>query len=778
MARAGPRTIRLVVLVVFTITGFSALTLQVVWQRIISLHGGVDLFSTTTVVAAFLGGLGVGSLVGGVLADRLGARGSLVAFASANCAIAGFATGSVWLFYDLYRGAVPVVGGSLVTSFAFNVVLLAVPTTLMGLSLPLVARGIVVAVDEIGPLVGRLYAVNTLGAAAGAAVSGWVLVGTLGFTGTVRIAALLNLVAVLLILTLWEASGREVVVPEPVAAYPVASTRPARAAVAPWLLVYGFTGAIALGLEIVFFRMLGAVMRSNAYAFGHVLCLYLLAFGLGTALGSRWVRRSERPERSFLWLQFGAGLAAVGGTLLVLAPLELPSFLGIRPFLEDYFAGNGFVNGGYSLATARSTWQLLFANLLAPLIIMGIPVALIGASFPFIQAVVARRVDTLGRRTGALLFANVVGNVGGALLAGFVLIDLLGTSGTLRLLAALLLLPGLAAAASGSARWRTPAALLALVATLAGTAAFPSNRDLWAKLHSAAPSEFVLAEERSCVTALVPRLGLQLLYINATTQNGFPYDDFHVLIGLAPTVLHPDPQRAMAVGLGAGGTTYGMAVDPRLDEVKTVEICGGEIDLIEHLGANGSVESASLLADPRVDFDVGDGRKFLLGTDDKFDIVTADTLRPQSGYSGSLYSVEFYELVNRRLDDDGLFVQWAPTTRSLASVREVFPHVMLFEVPTYNCSQFLVASRSPVVFDRPAVISRFLATDPERAFGSGLAASLSTFFNTVEPTVLPPPARVGEDELNRDLFPRDEYFLNNELETTARASCPTPAPLA
>ncbi|HUR22717.1 MAG TPA: fused MFS/spermidine synthase, partial [Acidimicrobiales bacterium] len=186
---------------VFAVTGFSALTLQVVWQRVISLHAGVDLFSFTTVIAAFLTGLGVGSLLGGVVADRLGPRRSLLAFAASNVGIGLFAWFSLWLFYDVYRSAVPHLHGTL-AAFGFHFLLLIVPTTLMGLSLPLVSRGVVERIEDAGPLVGRLYAVNTLGAGLGAGVSGWILIGSLGFVGVVRLAGTLNLLAAICILSL------------------------------------------------------------------------------------------------------------------------------------------------------------------------------------------------------------------------------------------------------------------------------------------------------------------------------------------------------------------------------------------------------------------------------------------------------------------------------------------------------------------------------------------------------------------------------------------------
>src|SRR5512145_1893488 len=90
MTRPAGMALGRVVLVLFALTGFSALCLQVAWQRVISIHGGVDLFSSATVVAAFMAGLGLGNLLGGTLADWLGARRSILAFAIANLGVGFF----------------------------------------------------------------------------------------------------------------------------------------------------------------------------------------------------------------------------------------------------------------------------------------------------------------------------------------------------------------------------------------------------------------------------------------------------------------------------------------------------------------------------------------------------------------------------------------------------------------------------------------------------------------------------------------------------------------
>lgn len=756
--------------VVFVLTGFTALTLQVVWQRVIALHGGVDLYATTTVVAAFLGGLGVGSLAGGSLADRLRPRGSVAAFAAANLGIAGFALASPWLFYDLYARVEPAISG-LAVSFAFHVALLAVPTTLMGLSLPLLSRGLVRRDSEIASTVGRLYSANTLGAAAGAAVSGWFLLGTLGFLGTIRLAALGNLVAAVVAAVLaWRrrpdrSDAAPVPTPEPVAVPAGAGGRAGTIVptvgerVWPWYVTYALTGAVALGLEVVFFRVVDTVMRSNSYTFAHVLSLYLVLFGVGTAVGSRLVRRVTRPDLWFGWLQAGAGAGALAGVLVLLGPLTQADVGGLRTFLESYFSTDGLASG-FTIGRSR----VIFATVVAPLLVMGVPVLCFGAAFPFVQAVANRRMDVLGRHTGRLLFANVAGNVAGTMLTGFVLLDRLGTSGTLRLLGLLLLVPGVIAALNASSRARRvvlTATSVAVVGTL--VAVFPSNKGLWALVHNAPVAGLVVDEKRSCLDVLAKRGGnTDLLYINGASQNGYPYDDFHLLIGLLPSLLHPAPERGLAVGLGMGGTTYGMALDDRLDTVETVEICGGQIDLLEHLAERGdSPESEELLADERVELIAGDGRKHLLRADEgSLDVVVVDTLRPQSGYSGNLYSSEFYELVDSRLADDGLFTQWLPTGRTQETLQEVFPHLLVFDVPSYFGSRFAVASPSPIDFERSELTERLDEVDLGSLMPS-LADAVTTYAEETEPTAVEGGQPVEDDRRNEDLFPRDEYWLNN-----------------
>ena len=760
-----PRRHRLVLGGIFAATGFSALCLQVVWQRVLSLHAGVDLVSFTTIISAFLAGLGIGNLAGGALADRLGPRRALLAFAAANVGIGLYAWVSLALLYDLYRSSATSLD-STPSKFAFNVAVLLVPTVLMGLSLPLVAKGVVERADEAGALVGRLYALNTVGAAAGAAVGGWLLIGATGFTATVRVAGTMNLLAAVAVAALWRlATTADGTAPAERTAAPVGAAR-----VWPWLVVYGLTGAVALGFELVFFRLIDALMRSNSYSFPHVLFLYLTLFGIGSALGARRVARVADPARAFLGLQFGVGLSALAGIIVL---TRVAPALGGERALRSYFCCDGFNTGFGGIDTATEWAKFGFAYVAGPLLLMAVPVLLMGASFPFVQALVARRLDSLGRRTGQLLTANITGNVVGTLVVGLVLLHHLGTAGTARLLAALLLVPGLAAAARAPAprRAREAAAAVAVLALL--LVATPSNRQLWAFLHGVEPEDLALVEERSCVITTKPVGEQTMLFVNASSQNGIPFDDFHVLIGLAPALLHPAPAESLAIGLGIGSTPWSVALDPRVERLEAVEICGGQIDVIEDLAAGGRAELAQLVADPRVTLTEGDGRDHLLRTDRRYDLVNVDTLRPQSAFSGSLYSVEFYELVQDRLAEGGVLAQWVASPRTANSVTSVFRYVLELPVPSYG-SSFFLASDEPIAFDRAALLDRFDGSVAADAFPPAQRARLRDFLATVEPVCAADGAEPGPvpgDAVNLDLEPRDEYFLNQPAEVATRRGC-------
>jgi predicted membrane-bound spermidine synthase len=821
--RAG----RLVIGVAFFATGVAALVLQTTWHRIIALHAGVDLSSATVVVAAFLTGLGIGNLVGGRLADRLTPRRALLALGLAEAGVGGFALLSPTLFYDGYREVAASVD-SLPVQLLFNAALVIVPTVLQGMSLPLVARAVATGADRAGSEIGRFNAMNVLGAAAGAALGGWVLVGALGMAGATRFAAGLELSAAALFvglalapsrrpggslqafgwscslaLALWAGWGMRrlidaaaidavhrvgwpvtgtVAVAAGLAGFvafvragsgpPVAAVEEAGAEVsdevgsvevprrrlAIWCGAYALTGAVALGFEQVFFRLVDGVLRANSYTFSHVLTLYLLLLGSGMAAGS-WLRPRVRDHaRAFLWIQFLVGVTAVGA--LVVFARVLPR-TGLAGSLEAWFRSTGVAAGFQEVAPG----DLFLFAVVIPLLLMGLPVFLMGMAFPFVQGLVTSDLGSVGRRTGTLLTANLVGNVVGAVVTSFVLIELVGTAGAYRILAVPLVGAGLVAANRGrrpTVRWASLAGVVAITGVL--STLVPTNHELWAMLHDKPTDAMLVAEDRSCASAIELINDKEAhLSIGAAGQNGYPFDDFHVLIGLLPVLAHDDPEHALAVGFGIGSTSYSFVASPRVDAVTTVELCGGNYELADRLAGPNRPEFEQLRDDPRHERVVGDGRRHLLATDRRYDAIVPDTMRPSSAGAGSLYSREFQELVRSRLSHDGITVGWVPTSRAINAVSSTFPYVATMEVASYFGSELYVAGHRPLPLDRGTLLRRFDAL-PDDAFSPEQRASLRSFFEDLDPRCVtdgePLPTERREWE-NRDLWPRDEYSLSN-----------------
>ncbi|WP_270938810.1 fused MFS/spermidine synthase, partial [Falsiroseomonas oryzae] len=186
----------------FFLSGFGALLCQTAWQRMLGIFAGSDTVSAALVVGAFLGGLGLGSLAGARIADRLAPPAALLAFALCEALVAGFALLSKPFLYDLLAIRLAGVVDGKAAIFALCFAGLVLPTTLMGASLPLVARAVATSLESVAERVGTLYGLNTLGAGLGALLGGWLLLGRLGFTGALGVAAVLDLAAAGLALSL------------------------------------------------------------------------------------------------------------------------------------------------------------------------------------------------------------------------------------------------------------------------------------------------------------------------------------------------------------------------------------------------------------------------------------------------------------------------------------------------------------------------------------------------------------------------------------------------
>jgi len=738
-AEGSDRTAFLGLAIAFFASGFAALLYQVVWQRMLGIFAGSDAVTAALVVGAFLMGIGLGSLAASLVADRLSPRRAAWAFAACEAAIALFALASTPFLYDFLAIRVgPHIQGSGAIFLACFLGLLP-PTFAMGLSLPLVSKAVVPGIEAAALRIGTLYGLNTLGAAAGALVGGFLLVGTLGFEATLAVGAALNAAAG--VIAVWLA--RDLSDARPAAADKTRAA-PMGGSLAGWTALVFASGFLIVALEIIWLRILGLSAQHNAYVFALILGVFLVADGLGLVVGARLVHRITDLRGTFLRMQGVAVLAALAGVALFWGIYQWPPFAAVM-------AVDKFRLDGPAMAIVAAS----------SLVLVGPAAFLLGMTFPITQAAVQRDLGSLGFRVAIVNLGNIIGNAVGGIAAGLVLLHRFGTAGALVIVALIAL--GLTLwALPGPRRARTGLVAAGLAVAML---AFPSNAAFWARIHGVGAGQTaLLAEDRSGVALLrLDGVGGRdggPLFIGGHAQSRLPFHAHHYFLGALGPALHPNPRQVMVIGVGSGGTPFAGGWNPATQRIRAIELVAPVYEVIRAYAA-GHPQSAPalMLRDPRFLLEVGDGRRDLLAGSTRYDVIEADAILAQTSHSGMLYSVEFLRGVADKLNPGGVFVQWAPTGRVVESFLQAFPHVAMLR--PLNA---LVGSDRPIAVDAATLAARL--ADPALQAGARAAGVDPATFPAMvaAPSVVWGASRPGGAvRPNHDLFPRDEYYLNNPV---------------
>ncbi len=674
MRRARDRALTAAVLSVLVLaSGAAAVALEVLWIRDFALWFGSTATAAAVVLAVYFAGLALGARVGG----RIGRHAPLRTYAWLEAGVAlcvmlylvvrtGLPSAVAWIAHVTPGTALPLARAALAA------LVLLVPTTLLGATLPVVAAA---APDAAGA--GRLYGWNTLGGAAGALVTGFVALPGLGVRGTFGAIAAVDLGVAL-------AAGA-------IAARraPVASRPPAVAAAAPRPRlatgVAAVAGGVALAAEVLWMRGLSGVLSASVYSVTLVLAATLCGIVAGTAVAVPVLRRTAR---SAPWL---AGAAALGAVTIVLSLAAL----------------RGLPAASLALAhAARTPGAGLASEAVLALLVVFFPSAAVGALLPL--TIGAEDVRDPGRALSRPLAANTLAGVGGSLAGAFVLLPVLGLGGGLLLLAAVLAaLAGVVAARPLARRIGAAAALaLAAAAALAPPLPFP-----W---HAGLDERVVLRRDGPTATVLVTVNGRGDRRLRVNGQYALGGGDGLFLErreGLLPVLLHPDPRRLLHLGVGTGNTLGAAVTSPGLDAVG-VELVSDALDA----SALFADQNGDLPRDPRVRLVADDARSFLLGDRGQWDVILVDLLLPWTSGAGALFSREFYQLGLRRLAPGGLFCQWLPLHQLdvpdleaiVATFAAVFPHVQLWVAyhRALTPLAMLVGSVRPVTMDATAMRRR------------------------------------------------------------------------
>jgi spermidine synthase len=663
------RSARLV-LACFALSGFAALLYQTAWTHEFAFVFGTSELAVATVLAAYMGGLSLGSAVAGRLAPRI--RRPVLAYGLLELGVALAALGvpravaaSTALTVALFGGAPepPAAAGALLPAFqlllAFAILL--VPTALMGATLPLLARHAVRGEEELGPRIAVLYAANTAGAVLGTLAAAFALLPALGLRGAVQVGVAANA----LVFALAAAIARRAPAAPPAAAAPAPATEPGagrRRWVLPLILV---SGAVSFGYEVLWTRLLAFVLGGSVYAFATMLASFLVGIAAGSALATRAARTPAAAARGFAVAQLCVAAASLAAFRAVDA---LPGLVG---------PAAGALPGRAALAGGL----LLLPSTLA-----------IGATFPLAVRVLARGPADAGPASARVYAWNTLGAIAGALGAGFALIPALGFERSAALFAAVSLALALTSALALAPRSNG----LALVSA-AGLALLP-----W--VHPAAPERLLRSSPlarapvageivysavgRSATVLLVESQGAWKLRSNGLPEAAilppgrFRADDVNAWLAALPTLLRPAARSLLVVGLGGGALLE--AAPASLASIDVIEL---EPQIVEANRRVAAVRARDPLADPRVHIVENDARGALLLTRRRWDAIVSQPSHPWTAGASHLYTREFFELVKGHLAPGGVFVQWIGLgfvdeglLRALVStLTSVFPQVRVYQ---------------------------------------------------------------------------------------------------
>jgi len=697
------------VMLIYFFSGACSLIDEVIWVRLLKLTLGNTVYASSIVVSVFMGGLALGALIISRYADRVRRPLRLYAILEFCAAVSALALPFALRFADkayrwLYVRFEPSPTALLFVQVIISALILLVPAVVMGSTLPILGRYITAVIDRIGGFVGRLYALNTLGAAAGCFLAGFVLIRTAGVMETLYIAAAVN---VLVALSGWFLSVRyDTTVVRPAKKKTPAEHRPAVKKL--WatrqcvlLLAFFASGLVSIGYELIWMRTIVILLGGFTYVFSAVLTVYLLGNVIGAWFGSTLSKRLANPA-----VAFAVTLTCLGTMGILYLPWLNAWLFNIVPSaLGDFFPDLMSVRGVSTMIMPLFISVLLFA----------VPAVVMGTGFPLALQAWGTYQHRVGRTTGIVYGVNTIGAVLGGLLTGFVLIPALGVQLSITLLGLSVIWLGMLMAHLFSARPQTRLTVLYLGCAVTLTlVAFLIPPNMVAEKIIPATAR---ASNAKLVSVAEVKEGLTTTVAVKLTQDGqillssdgvdIAGDDLHRVaqktLGHLGFFLNKDAKDILSVGFGCGETTACLATHkPR--SIDCVEIAPELVDVaLEYF--------KDINLGPRLDEYVNmtymDAKNFLYLTDKRYDLIVNDADIPSHAGSAPLFAIEHFRNAKRHLNPGGLFItklhlvsiSAGSFNSILGTFLEAFPRVTIWFPASKSIAFFyLVGSSEPQNF--------------------------------------------------------------------------------
>jgi spermidine synthase len=747
---------------IFCVSGAASMILQVVWFKQLQFILGSSTLSVSVTVASFFLGLSIGGVYGGRVADDSARPLRVYALLEASLGFVSIAVTAMLREWTGWVGWItPFIALDsplrLPIIIIFSFAILALPTFLMGATLPLVIKSLVHSRSDLAQQVGRLYGLNTLGAAIGCLAAGFILIGLLGLTNTSLFAsASYFLIAAL---AFFSARFMQSVSALDRAKEPQESGLETESDV---LLVFVFacSGFASIAYEIVWFRLLANASNASVYAFSGMLGTYLFGLVIGAFVCSKFLA----PHKDRLLRYFALTQALIGAaSMLTIATLgRAATFQSLlAPLVLDHVPER--------IQTLLGMNVVFFFVCFISLIL---PTTLIGVSFPLASEIAVTRTSVLGRRIGRLYAANTIGGVLGSLSAGFVLLPYLGSQWTLLILISInFTLFGVVLASNAAIRAdrllrREGALAFAFVAAgflMLGPHYLENSLTSFQgatvlEMKESPEATFTVLEYEDIAAGRYQ----QLLVNSKSYANNRPEGRrYMAALGHYPILLHDNPvDKALVICIGTGTTVGAVSVHDEVSSVYAVDLAPDVFRFAKYFAPLNK----NFPENPKVHKVVADGRHYLLTTRETFDVITLEPPPPHDAGIVNLYTEEFYALAKTKMREGAILAQWAPLDMPrgvlpkmiIKAMLAQFRHVSLW-LPN-RMEGIVIGSDTPLQIDPGLLAQRMsmakVAKDldeigirsPEHFLGTFVAAdqALSAYVSDV-PTIT-------------DDLPRIEYY--------------------
>ena len=730
---------------VFFASGFAGLVYQVAWQRIPTIPLGVGAISTTLIVSVYMLGMGIGSLIGSKIADRTRAPYRLYALIEALLGIAGFA--SVPILGTLARLTAHMTPA---TAFLCSFLFLCFPTILMGITLPLLTAIFNRLTGNFTSSISRLYFLNTLGAFVGALLTGYVCVPLIGLDGSIYAASGLDCALSILILAARPAGTQS----SGATADLCNSERVLNATVIlPYCLAF-IAGFLAIGYEILWYRIIGILVKDSPYAFSTILAMYLLGIAIGSAGIRHYLARNPEsdPKGIFYAIQFFIGVTVL---LSFLGYYYMSGHGPLRWFTEWSFSADAHPSLDVLHGITIRNLYLLIDVFIWPIFFLFVPTVLMGAGFPLVASAAFSSTKRAGSAAGLTYFFAIFGNALGGLATGLALLPWVGTEATFFAFSIVGLLFGILPDASGThkARRRIRRAAAAALILMVGLL-FPRAGELYARMHKPPfePVETIFTEGLDAVVLTYVNGEYVRNFVNGQGHGYRPGPIFYAE-ALEALSLAPSPAKVLVIGFGAGSATEAALIADGVQQVTTVELCESVVRNLRQVPSLHGIFSNSKLR-----LVIDDGRRFLQRNQNRYDVILMDPLRTTTAYSNNMHSRQFFALARNRLSPDGILMVGGVTNGLIISrtLLEEFAHVRTY--PDFSVASNRALGNNEARFEKllesfkPEMRSWVREFRKGALEGDALRRAVSAW------------------EPNDDWHPRSEYFLGTELQRLVGSS--------